>query len=75
MNKILVTGGAGLLFEKSYSQDLATKIQQLFADEVFFKETADKCLARAREYDISKMVGGYEAVYMQLMKENDRSEN
>lgn len=70
-----VVAGAGLLFEKSDSQDLATKIEQLFADEVFFKETADICLARAREYDISNMVGGYEAVYMQLMKENDRSEN
>lgn len=63
-----VVENAGLLFQEGDSEELAELIKQLDADPVFYKRVAESCLSRANEYDISKMVEGYIAVYQSLLK-------
>lgn len=62
-----ITAGAGLLFQHGNYSQLANVILELSNNIDFYNEIADKCLERARQYDISKMVDGYMSVYQNLL--------
>lgn len=62
-----IVGGYGLLFERGNARQLASLIQQLASDEVFYQEVAKKCRERARDFDIHKMVGEYIELYRRLI--------
>ena len=61
-----ITDGAGLLFQHGDYRQLASIILELTSNMDFYNIVAEKCLQRARQYDISKMVEGYIAVYLNL---------
>lgn len=61
-----ITEGAGLLFKHGDYVQLANLILELTNDRKLYNKTAEKCLQRARQYDISKMVDGYIGVYQSL---------
>ena len=63
-----ITEGAGLLFKHGDYVQLANLILELTNDKELYNKTAEKCLQRARQYDISKMVDGYLSVYQNLLK-------
>ena len=62
-----VVGGAGLLFENKNSEALSKILSGLAEDKAYYDEIAEKCLARASEYDASNMVESYLRVYKQLI--------
>lgn len=53
----------GLLFEDGNSEELAELIKKLMDDGKFYKQIADQCYERAKNYDIYKMVDKYIGVY------------
>ena len=63
-----MTQGAGLLFRHGDDQQLAELITTLVDDKELYDKVANQCLARAKQYDISKMVEGYLDVYYNLCK-------
>jgi glycosyltransferase involved in cell wall biosynthesis len=58
-----VTKDYGLLFPHEDAEALAHLIQQLHDDPAFYDQVAQRCYARAREYDITTMVERYNEVY------------
>lgn len=62
-----VTRGAGLLFLHGDDKQLAELIAQVTTDKELYDRVAAQCLARARQYDISRMVDGYMGVYEGLV--------
>jgi glycosyltransferase involved in cell wall biosynthesis len=60
-----VTEGYGLLFPHEDAQSLANIIKKLHDDKTFYNEIAERCYARAKEYDLNKTVIGYEKVYQE----------
>ena len=65
-----VTAGYGVLFQQGDAQALAGIIRQLHDDPVYYREVAMRCHERALQYDIYKMVDGYEQVYRSLEARN-----
>lgn len=61
-----IVEGYGLLFEKGNAEELAQLISKLYHDQDFYNQTAKKCLDRAKEFDISKMVEKYIKIYKLL---------
>lgn len=62
-----VTNGYGLLFPHEDSNALADIILRLSEDKDLYQQVAKRCLKRARQFDINKMVCRYNDVYMQLL--------
>ena len=62
-----VTKGYGILFPHGDAKALAKEISHLANDETYYNEIAERCYNRALEFDISKMVNGYNSVYQELM--------
>lgn len=62
-----VVEGAGLLFEHKDAKGFAKLIQQLNADPELYNNVAQQCLERAKQFDISKMVDGYDTIYQKLI--------
>ena len=62
-----VTSGAGILFQESNSVQLADIISRLTDDKEYYDTVAAACYQRAMQFDIHKMVQGYEAVYESLV--------
>lgn len=58
-----VTSGYGLLFPHEDADVLADTIRNLHDDPAYYQQVADKCYARAKQFDISEMVARYNAVY------------
>ena len=58
-----VVAGAGVLFESGNEKDLAEKIMQLDSNSELYESISKKCIERAKEFDISKMVDGYMQIY------------
>lgn len=58
-----VVAGAGVLFESGNEKDLAEKIMQLDSNSKLYESISKKCIERAKEFDISKMVDGYMQIY------------
>lgn len=63
-----VTLGYGVLFEHQNTKQLADTIMKLSSDESYYKEVADRCYRRARQFDISTMVEKYNQVYLSLFE-------
>lgn len=61
-----VVDGAGLLFPHGDAKALADILTKLSIDTVLYQDVAARCLERAKEFDISKMVQEYATVYSQL---------
>ena len=61
-----VTDGFGLLFPHEDAQALAGIIRKLHDDSSFYKQIANRCYTRAREFDIQKTVDEYDKVYYSL---------
>lgn len=61
-----IVEGYGLLFEKGNAEELAQLISKLYHDQEFYNQIAKKCLERAQEFDISKMVEKYIKIYKLL---------
>ena len=64
-----VTEGYGVLFPQGDAEALAGIIRQLHDDPVYYQDVAERCYSRAQQYDIQKMVEGYEQVYLSLINE------
>ncbi len=62
-----VTKGYGILFPHEDAKALADIIKRLHDDLTYYKQVADKCYERAKEFDISKMVDAYNQVYESLL--------
>lgn len=61
-----ITEGAGVMFEEGNDKQLANTIMQLMNNKAYHDDVVDKCLARAKEYDVSKTAEGYLAIYDSL---------
>ena len=61
-----VVEGAGILFPHEDANVLADEIMKLENNPEEYKAVAERCLERAKQYDISKMVDGYIKVYQSL---------
>lgn len=57
----------GLLFKQGDSEELANHILKLYEDKEYYDLIEDKCLERAKEFDIQKMVDNYIQVYKKLL--------
>ena len=62
-----VVEGAGFLFKHGDHKQLSNIILELTQNADLYNNVAEKCLHRARQYDISKMVDGYMSVYQNLL--------
>ena len=62
-----MTQGAGLLFTHGDDKQLAELIAQVTTDKELYDRVAAQSLARARQYDISRMADGYIGVYEELL--------
>lgn len=61
-----VTEGHGILFPQGDAKSLADIIRQLHEDSAYYHEVAERCYQRALQFDISKMVEGYNNIYKQV---------
>lgn len=62
-----VVSGAGILFPVGDEKKLAEEILHLSTNADYYASTVEKCLARAKEYDISKMVAEHINLYKNLL--------
>ena len=58
-----VVKDAGILFPHQDYKTLAQEILKLDSDPIYYNEVVERCLKRASEFDISKMVDKYNQVY------------
>jgi glycosyltransferase involved in cell wall biosynthesis len=58
-----VVSDAGVLFPHEDYQQLATEITKLTTDTDYYQIVATRCHTRALNFDISKMVEGYDKAY------------
>jgi len=63
-----VVEGAGLVFNRGDSKDLARKISHLLSDVNYFNYVSENCSIRALKYDISAMADQYNDIYYGLTK-------
>lgn len=61
-----MVGGAGVLFEHGNDKDLADKIRFLCEHPDEYRQVAERCQTKARQYDISVMASKYLELYTQL---------
>lgn len=61
-----VVAGAGILFPHGDSEALAKEILQLEASPQLYRSIAERCYARARQFDISQMADAYSRLYHNL---------
>ena len=62
-----ITEGAGVLFEENNDKQLAKIILQLMNDQAYHDEVVNRCLDRAKKFDVSNTAEGYLNVYRKLM--------
>ena len=58
-----ITKDAGILFRHEDADELANIILRLSEDKAYYDEIAARCYERAKQFDISKTVDGYNRVY------------
>lgn len=61
-----ITEGSGLLFPHGDDKSLADLIRRLHDDKELYKQVAEACYEKARQFDISKMVEKYNEVYKEI---------
>lgn len=62
-----VVDGYGLLFKDNDEKELASHILKLMNDPAFYKEIKEKCLQRAEDFKIEKMIDSYIGVYHEII--------
>lgn len=62
-----VVDGYGLLFPEEDEHALAEQIKKLCENQAYAREIATRCQTRAMEFDISKMVEEYNAIYERFL--------
>ena len=62
-----VTKGYGILFPHEDAKALANEINQLAGNKDYYDNVANRCYNRALEFDINKMVNGYNRVYQKVI--------
>lgn len=62
-----VVSGAGILFPLGDEKKLAEEILHLSTNADYYASTVEKCMARAKEYDISKMVTEHINLYNEIL--------
>lgn len=67
-----VVNHAGLLFEAQNEAQLADCIKKLLDSRIYYNEVAELCYQRAKEYDVSHMVKGYEDIYKEVFNRNTK---
>lgn len=63
-----IVGGYGLLFPQGDAQALADQVLKLYQTPSYYNEIAERCLSRARQFDIQNMVTAYIHVYKKVLK-------
>ena len=63
-----VVSDAGILFPVGDEKKLAEEILHLSHDADHYEATAQKCLVRAKNYEISKMVAAHINLYKEILK-------
>lgn len=63
-----MVGGAGVLFDHGDERDLAQKIQHLCEHPNEYRDVAQRCQEKARQYDISIMADKYLRLYKTLVE-------
>ena len=63
-----IVGGAGVLFPHGDEKSLANAIKELCENPVYYKQVAQDCQERAKNYDISKMAASYHELYKSLIR-------
>jgi glycosyltransferase involved in cell wall biosynthesis len=63
-----VVQNAGVLFEDNNHEQLASEIQKLMNDEVWYKNVAQKCYERAQTYDIKHMIDQTVDLYKNIIQ-------
>ena len=66
LNKVV--SDAGILFPVGDEKKLAEEILHLSTDADHYAATARKCLVRAKNYEISKMVAAHINLYKEILK-------
>jgi len=61
-----IVGGTGVLFPEGDAVALANAIENLCSNPVRYQQVAAHCQEKARIYDISEMVEGYDRLYKSL---------
>ncbi len=67
-----VVGGAGLLFPHGDEKELAEKIQWLCEHPDEYREVAERCQEKARQYDISVTADKYLELYEKLLNKSSK---
>ena len=67
-----VVGGAGVLFPHGDDKALAEKIQYLCEHPDEYREVAERCQEKAKQYDISVMAEKYLELYKKVYEENQK---
>ncbi len=63
-----VVEGAGLIFRRGDSEELAMKISLLLKDCNYYNAVSKKCIERSLSYDIKVMANKYKNIYHELME-------
>lgn len=63
-----VTQGYGILFPHEDAEALAKIIQHLHDNPSYYKEIANNCYKRAKQFDISTMVSRYSDIYRETVR-------
>lgn len=64
-----VVKDAGILFELGNESELAEHVNKLINDSQYYKNTVNKCQARAKKFDILNMVKNYASLYQKVLKQ------
>ncbi|MFD1601612.1 glycosyltransferase [Flavobacterium artemisiae] len=59
---------AGLLFQKGNDRELASKIEELLCDDVYYNEIAEKGFKHAQQFDVGKMIEKQMILYKELLE-------
>ncbi len=62
-----IVEGAGILFPPKDDKFLAKEVFKLATDQTYYNIIAKRCLLRAHNYDLEKMLDGYENIYNKMM--------
>lgn len=62
-----IVAGNGVLFPHEDDQALANEIKKLAENKEYAKQIADRCLQKAKQYDINKTVKAYLDIYQKLV--------
>lgn len=62
-----VTEGYGILFPHEDAEALAATIKKLAEDKEYYDKVAERCYARAQQFDIKETISGYNKIYKQLI--------